>query len=650
MSISIITTGKSIQNNGPKAGGIDISTRNAQLSTVVGYMAGENNQGFYNTFVGRAAGQMNDNGASNVFLGNDAGNQNISGNNNTFLGVGAGESNYYGSDNIFLGLGAGAYNISGNKNVFLGNYAGAFLNGQNNVLIGYSASLVPNAQPNSSNNVGIGTNTKVFGYYNTAIGTSNDVSGREGVVYGINNVDKGFNNMILGKNVANEGSNNIILWNRSSLFTTSNNNMLNINDQLVMSGSTLDGPYDMLALKFDNMYLGGSNTNISISPSNCTIATSNIFNVNSSNIIEFNNNANHMIMTQDQFLIEASAHTEIVTGSNLFFRQASNGTLIQSLVNDTASTFEQQEQGTRISSTKNVSLSNPCNQITLSNESLYLDSFCGDIVNNFTGTFYAGNFNNSNNSAFALTSHGTASLVATHGTEITGRVTTNNGINIVDGFQLYRPGVSNVWWKEEIELNSASNAADLIFESVNGTRVTFVDEFQPDVLNFTGKHRCILEAENEDPQSLLGRIVIATGRYRNLKDEPDLEMDEAIPIVALSTKASDKRVFGVIGGFDKKGCFHIGNIQFLQPFGRDRAIVQNVGEGCILVSDCNGPLENGDLIVSSDLPGYGMKQESDIVTNCTVAKITADCDFKSVKPISIGNKKVRVCIVGCKYY
>jgi len=45
------------------------------------------------------------------------------------------------------------------------------------------------------------------------------------------------------------------------------------------------------------------------------------------------------------------------------------------------------------------------------------------------------------------------------------------------------------------------------------------------------------------------------------------------------------------------------------------------------VSDYNGPLEAGDLISSSLIPGIGMKQDDDLLRSCTVAKITMDCDF-----------------------
>ena len=58
--------------------------------------------------------------------------------------------------------------------------------------------------------------------------------------------------------------------------------------------------------------------------------------------------------------------------------------------------------------------------------------------------------------------------------------------------------------------------------------------------------------------------------------------------------------------------------------------LNSVGEGAIWVTNINGPLESGDYITTSNVAGYGMKQESDSLKNYTVAKITMDCDFSPV--------------------
>ena len=67
--------------------------------------------------------------------------------------------------------------------------------------------------------------------------------------------------------------------------------------------------------------------------------------------------------------------------------------------------------------------------------------------------------------------------------------------------------------------------------------------------------------------------------------------------------------------------------------------VNGLGEGAIWVSDMNGPLESGDFITSSDLRGYGMKQDEEQMMNYTVAKITMDCDFEAQQQPKLKIKK-----------
>jgi hypothetical protein len=53
----------------------------------------------------------------------------------------------------------------------------------------------------------------------------------------------------------------------------------------------------------------------------------------------------------------------------------------------------------------------------------------------------------------------------------------------------------------------------------------------------------------------------------------------------------------------------------------------------------NGPLEAGDYITTSNVVGYGQKQDSEFLANYSVAKITMDCDFNPVtQPIQIIEK------------
>jgi hypothetical protein len=205
---------------------------------------------------------------------------------------------------------------------------------------------------------------------------------------------------------------------------------------------------------------------------------------------------------------------------------------------------------------------------------------------------------------------------------------------------------------------------------------------------FTGYHRCYyaddelfnnnMSKEEIDifKNNYNGRIVISTGKiktdlsrtipneeteddgnrpcnYEEIKNEsPNIEwysgidkdgitIEEAIPIVQLCRVKKDKRVYGVLGSADRK----TNNI--------NRLIVNSVGEGAICVCNTNGNIENGDYIQSSELLGYGEKQDDDLLHNYTVAKSVIDCTFELNSPYyqcyEIENG-VRVAFIACTYH
>lgn len=70
--------------------------------------------------------------------------------------------------------------------------------------------------------------------------------------------------------------------------------------------------------------------------------------------------------------------------------------------------------------------------------------------------------------------------------------------------------------------------------------------------------------------------------------------------------------------------------------------INSVGEGQINVCGENGNIEAGDLVVTSSIPGKGMKQSDDIVRSKTVAKIRENVTFTSPDEI-----KMVACIYLC---
>ncbi len=221
---------------------------------------------------------------------------------------------------------------------------------------------------------------------------------------------------------------------------------------------------------------------------------------------------------------------------------------------------------------------------------------------------------------------------------------------------------SNNAWSLYTTTNTSNNTySDLIFKSANNTSVVFTDDFEPGTFNFTGSHRCAFEFDNSLMEDMIGKIVISRGSYNNLENKSIIEIDEAVPVVELATKSHDKRVFGVISGFEEKGTnsrfFKIGNLCFNKNKSKTdtKVVINGVGEGAIWICNINGSLQNGDLITTSEIDGYGMKQENHYITNYTVAKITCDCEFsldnptyKCVEFVKNG-VKLRKAFVGCIY-
>ncbi|AQR72075.1 hypothetical protein BZG29_18535 [Janthinobacterium sp. LM6] len=74
----------------------------------------------------------------------------------------------------------------------------------------------------------------------------------------------------------------------------------------------------------------------------------------------------------------------------------------------------------------------------------------------------------------------------------------------------------------------------------------------------------------------------------------------------------------------------------------DRVVFNALGEGQVNVCGENGDIEAGDYITTSSVPGKGMKQESYILHNYTVAKARESVTFKSSDEI-----KQIACIYVC---
>lgn len=219
-------------------------------------------------------------------------------------------------------------------------------------------------------------------------------------------------------------------------------------------------------------------------------------------------------------------------------------------------------------------------------------------------------------------------------------------------------------------VSSSAAARDLLAVAGNAAATgNRLSGFILSVFNsMTGFHRCYMDDAIYDEadadvfkSKYMGRVVIATGKIKTdfTKDietaegEPlqtewfsktgkdGIAIEDAIPMVALSRKKKDKRVFGVLGEPTRNGN------------NKGRMIVNSIGEGAICVSNTNGNIENGDYLQSSELLGYAEKQDDDLLHNYTIGKATMDCEFELDNPnyqcheIEGGG---RVAFIACVYH
>jgi hypothetical protein len=154
------------------------------------------------------------------------------------------------------------------------------------------------------------------------------------------------------------------------------------------------------------------------------------------------------------------------------------------------------------------------------------------------------------------------------------------------------------------------------------------------VLSFTGQHMCF-----PDGPMGQGQIVSANkNKYITLNGPlttgvQAIKSSESLPVVTLSNVANDQSVFGVVDRQEQSGTTRIqesgiGKVTQEKEWGDNRVIVNSIGEGAMWVVNTNGNIASGDYITTSNVAGYGQKQDDDKLHSYTVAKITMDCDFE----------------------
>ena len=156
---------------------------------------------------------------------------------------------------------------------------------------------------------------------------------------------------------------------------------------------------------------------------------------------------------------------------------------------------------------------------------------------------------------------------------------------------------------------------------------------------------------------------MSNGVYKNLDNSGKPTISESLPEVLLSNALNDKRVFGVMADIEdtdseERKYRYGGNFVSVQPKdkGDVKLMINSLGEGAVWICNINGDLENGDYITTCEVPGYGMRQDDDLLHNYTVAKITQDCNFDldsnnyDCVEFDFDGQTYKKAFVGCTYH
>jgi len=160
--------------------------------------------------------------------------------------------------------------------------------------------------------------------------------------------------------------------------------------------------------------------------------------------------------------------------------------------------------------------------------------------------------------------------------------------------------------------------------------------------SFTGQHATVIVSGSYQ----VGMIAESTGEIwiRNAET-----ITTALPKVQLSSTEKSKTVYGVVADLSGSYDGYVAN-GGLAPDEMHIA-VNSIGEGLILVTNYNGNVQNGDYIVSSEISGYGMKQDDDLLRSSTIAKCTENIDWSSVtETVEHGGSSYKVYLAACTYH
>lgn len=162
---------------------------------------------------------------------------------------------------------------------------------------------------------------------------------------------------------------------------------------------------------------------------------------------------------------------------------------------------------------------------------------------------------------------------------------------------------------------------------------------------FTGAHEVSIIGNIPEP----GMILSCTGNII----KKDKSISATIPECKISSTEKDKKVFGVFTGLFELQKDIVGENENIKIEGhwckdttKQYGICNALGDGQVLVSNINGEINCGDYITTSEIAGYGQKQDDDIIHSYTLGKCIETIDWSLIKNSDDGYKRA---LMACIY-
>ncbi len=163
---------------------------------------------------------------------------------------------------------------------------------------------------------------------------------------------------------------------------------------------------------------------------------------------------------------------------------------------------------------------------------------------------------------------------------------------------------------------------------------------------FTGAHEVRLA--DDVPENIKpGLIMSVTGETHVRRDEQgEVSLSSTLATVALARKARDKKVYGVLVSITPLPEDH----WYQAAAGDEFGIVNALGEGRVWVSNINGPIEPGDYITTSPVPGYGQLQDDDFLRSYTLGKAIEGVDWDNVtETVEHNGETIKIYLIAVAY-